>query len=350
MIPARTRRSAVSLLATLGLLIGSVALPAATLAKVPNWDNAGSYVTALPPVVSTGTVAGYEVAIRNGGPSNIPSLYLFNSDPALVTAYVSDNTHCSTAGTPLNCSFGALRKNETLTLTVAYQVPSVAGSFGVDFVWNTTGLGSGASDNSHGDALTKHGATVVSNDANYAGRFLVPGDPGFAQTDPNISVSNPQASYLSVNARGIGIGVGENNEDACPNAPGLSCFGQATRLTVGDGSAKYGVITLLVKLHRSEIPSQINAGNLGVVHVKDNGALEELPTCNGPATNVPCKIVQVLGPTGMMTLAHAGGGHDTCGDHHAWSRKSHGARSCPSSAKDLIVTIYLNENGYVKFH
>jgi hypothetical protein len=280
-------------------------------------------------------------------------LYLFTTGGAPNPVYVSDG-RCASTG-PLNCSFGALRKNQTLALIVAFQTPADGtGDFSVDFEWNTSGLGSGGGDNSHGDAFRKTGTTHLNpNTADFAGGFLIPGSSTTVENDQDIDATNPQASTLYAPKDGIGVSVGDGEVGVCPT--GFSCFGQATSLVVGDGSTKYGIFKLVVKVDSSVIPQGKGAGNIGVVHIFDNGAVEDLPNCptSGPITS-PCKIVTALGSGPAMgfasLLTSTSGDDDDC--HR---RRHHHDDDCsppppPPAPSDVSITIWLAQNGLVKFH
>lgn len=368
MTPGRTRRSAVTLIATLGLLLGMVAMPATTVAKTPNWDLPESKVVSLPATVPAGSTAGYEVSLKNGGPSNISSLYLFTTEDR-VPVWISDRTHCNVGQptiptTRLDCSFGALRKNQVASVTVAYMTPSgTSTDFTVNFEWNTTGLGSGSGDNSHGDALLRAGTTHLNaNLQDFAGGFLVPDDNEemlIIANDQAIGPGNKQASILFAPQFGIAATVGDGTPGVCPT--GFSCFGEATSLVVGDGSDAYGIFKLIVKVYSSEVGPGVTAANLGVVHILDDGTIEDITTECPPSgnPNSPCRSVVFVDSTSpTMAVAHSGGDDDDCDDNDhdrywswidwRWHDRDDDDDCTPP--QDMVVTIYLDQNGYVKFH
>lgn len=352
----RAWRAAATLFATLGLLTGALAAPGITAAKTPSW--VGS-ITSLPPMIQAGAAAGYELTITNKGPSNISQLYLFTVHGAPDVAYVSD-PRCNQGG-QLYCSFGSLPKRQSITLTVAFPTPAqAAGTFSADFEWNTTGLGSGGGDNSHGDALSITGSTALSADAqNFIGGFLLPTSNTVLANNQSIDSGNPQASTLYAPTTGIGASVGDGDLGECP--AGFVCFGQATRLVVGDGSTKYGMFKLVVLLDSSIIPNNKSASNVGVVHVLDNGAAQDI-TGVCPASGVPtspCIGVEELGSGGSELFSQSFGAEssrdDDCDDHQIGysSGRHHHHDDCPpppQAHSDLQVTIWLDQNGFVKFH
>jgi hypothetical protein len=134
------------------LALAAMAGPAMTMAATPNWTGT---IANLPPAVTPGATAGYLLTITNPGPSNISQLYLITTGAAPAPSFTAPSQgSCPNTGGSLFCSLGALRKGKTATVTVAFPTPATAGTFTVNFEWNTTGLGSGGGDNSHGDALT----------------------------------------------------------------------------------------------------------------------------------------------------------------------------------------------------
>jgi hypothetical protein len=359
MMPTRATRSLASIGLAWSLVFALLLLPSSALAKTPNWSGS---VTPTPPTVPAGGVAGYEVSITNNGPSNISKLYLATQPGAPNPVYVSD-PRCKSTG-PLQCSFGALRKKRSLTVTVAFPTPAESSSdFEVTFVWTTSGLGKGGGDNSHGDALVLTGTTAVSDDLqDFAGGFLVPGGPTLVANDQDIGTANPQAASLFAPRTGIGATVGDGSPGICP--PGFECFGEATNLVVGNGSTQYGMFRVVMTIDSSIIPSGVTPASFGVLHVLDNGTVDEITDLCPPSgtPSSPCKKVETLGSEEVAGagLIRGRGGHDDCDDDRPW-RSAHRGRGghdddCdpppppPPSGSDLQVTVWLDQNGYIKFH
>jgi hypothetical protein len=356
MIPTRQVRIMLAGLMTLGLLVGALTAPAVTLAKTPNW--ASPTPTPLPPAVRAGTPAGFELSITNNGRSNISSLYLFTINGAPDIAYVSDAAHCNPSG-QLSCSFGALRKGESVSVTVAFPTPTdYEGPFSVDFEWNTTGLGSGSSDNSHGDELRVTGTTQVisATNANFNGGFVLPGFQTIS-TGP-IGAGNLQTSTLFAPTTGIGASVSDGTEGTCP-AP-FTCFGEATYLTVGNGSTQYGLFKVVVTIDASLVPAGTDPSQVGVVHVFDNppGGFENItndcPTSGTPTSQ--CRTVEVVS-TGAAVATFSSHHDDECDSDHDgywwwpwWWRDHDDDDDCPPESQTLQVTVWLAQNGFIKYH
>jgi hypothetical protein len=354
---SRATRTLASLGLGLSLTFSLLLIPTVALAATPNWSGS---VTATPPAVPAGGVAGYEVSITNNGPSNISKLYLFTEPGAPNPVYVSD-ARCNDSG-PLYCSFGALRKKRSITVTVAFPTPAESPSdFEVTFVWNTSGLGSGGGDNSHGDALVLTGTTAVSDDLqDFAGGFLVPGGSTLVANDQDIGAANPQAASLFAPRTGIGATVGDGAPGICPT--GFECFGEATNLVVGNGSTQYGMFRVVMTIDGSIIPPGVTPANFGVLHVLDNGTVDEITTiCPSSGTpSSPCKKVETLGAeevAGLRLISGWGGHDDDCDEDQPWRSVPRGRGGhdddCdppPPSGSDLQVTVWLDQNGYIKFH
>jgi hypothetical protein len=308
----------VALLGATSLAVSALVGPAAVFGATPNW--VGHEVEELPPVVSPGMDAGYRVSITNNGPSNISQLYLVtpNADTPNPSYVDPSQGSCSASG-PLFCSLGALRKNRTATVIVAFPTPADAtGSFTVDFEWNTTGLGSGGSDSdqSHGDAVEQTGVTMLSGDAeDFAGGFLIPDESNVVSNSQSVSGSNPQTTLIVSPADGIAVTVqdGPGVEDpGCP-AP-FTCWGQTSEIHVGDGSDAYGAQMVVIQVDGSIVRPGVNKNNLKVIHFDDEGVPTEVTaSCNRNNPRPDCKIVENI----------PGGG--------------------------FKVTLWLESNGFIKF-
>jgi hypothetical protein len=314
MIRSRSPRRLAALGLTLGLAITAIIGPATVLAAEPNWENLG--VQQLPPVVSPGSAAGYAVSLKNKGPSNISQLYLFSVGTAPDPSYTSPSQGSCNASGPFFCDLGALRKGRTVTVIVAFPTPVTAtGSFSVDFVWNTTGLGSGGGDQSHGDAIEVTGTTALSTDTqNFAGGFVVPTSDLTVANNQSIGSGNPQSTLVVSPARGIPVTVedGAGAEGVCPT--GFSCFSETSELHVGNGSTQYGQFMVVVQIDASQIPAGVNKNSLKVIHVTDDGTATLITAnCSQHNPKADCKSVDNL-PGG-----------------------------------DLLVTMWLKQNGYIKF-
>lgn len=313
MIPERLTRTLASFGLGTGLIIGMLAVPTAALAGVPNWEILS--VQALPGAVTPGGDAGYAVTIRNNGPSNISQLYFYADGAPNPTYSASSQGSCANPSGSLFCSLGALRAGQTATIVSAFPTPTSGSSFSVDFFFNTTGLGSGGGDNSHGDELIAVGTTALNDDPNFAGRFVRD-----SLTVGNGAISgagNQQSTTVISPVPNIAVTVADGgavtNNPACPT--GLVCVLETSQLLVGDGSAQYGLFKVVIRIDKTALRG-LSVKSLDVVHLFDDETPpEQLGPCpkQGPIT------------TDCATVKGIPGGH-------------------------AEATIWLSRNGYVKFH
>lgn len=198
MILNRFSRALASLGFSLSLVLGMMAMPAATLGKVPNWVGSA---TPLPSTVTPGKPAGYLVTIHNNGPSNISKLYLFTLAGTESVVYTAPSQGSCTPSGRLSCTLGSLRSGGTVTVTTAFATSSSqTGQQDVTFEWDTSGLGSGSGDNSHGDALRLPASTKFSADGtNFAGGFVISAGDKTIQNNQTIGSGNRQATKAVVN-------------------------------------------------------------------------------------------------------------------------------------------------------
>lgn len=309
--------AAVSLMMTASLL----ALPATTLAGLPTWR--ADPVISLPGTVSPGAAAGYQLTIHNDGPSNISQLYLLPADPASTPtpSYAAPSQgSCPNTGGELYCALGQLRAGADATVIVAFPTPANgSGTFSVDFVWNTTGLGSGSGDSSHGDDLPQTGMTTLSDDSDFAGGFSFVAPTGSTPDVRNapIGSGNTQQIILSPPVSPQHPGIPVTVEDGltgpvyCPEG---GCIGEVSELHVGDGSDAYGFFKVVILISKSGTPG-LNANRLVIIHVNDAGDPTTLGACPRHGT-----LIEECG-----SAANAPGGQ-------------------------VQVTIYLKQNGYIKYH
>jgi hypothetical protein len=316
-------------------------MPAGVLAKPPNWvivpdgDADANDVTELPAKVAAGAIAGYSVTIKNNGPSNISKLFVFTPDgtPDPVFAEPSQGKCTNPDGT-LFCSLGALRKGKTATIVAAFPTPDDGSSeFSVEFIFNTSGVGSGGGDNSHGDELRATGTTELTDDADFAGGFsIVAGGSaetqGINSEDGNLvstkltSPAGVKNLILTVADEG-GISDDPDCED-CVDLP-------TSEMHLGNGSNQYGISKTVITYDSSlfetddyyevsaywyeeEYGDEIDFNELTVLHIHDDLTSHDIEfqeSCDGTEE---CATFEIL---------------------------EDGTR---------IVTIYLAQNGWVKYH
>jgi hypothetical protein len=246
-------------------------------------------VVNLPSTVSPGTSAGYRVTITNNGPSNIPALYLVDSNKATPTYLTSDRNACGTATGPLFCSFGALIAGSSVSITVGYATPTSGNSFGITFQANTSGVSyNDKKGTSHGDVLEKTATTGLSSNSNFAGRFLT-STGEVVSNSSTLTGNNKQATKV----QGVGLGKAVTVQDGSTSGPTcdpavVNCsklFGEWSLVNV-DGGATQGVAFQIVISYKTGTPSKF-------LHVKDDGSQEAVSPCAGntaPTNNnqLPC--------------------------------------------------------------
>ena len=264
MIRARVRRLAAVLSA---VVVATSMFAGVASAAPPNWTMT---VTKLPPTVSPGAAAGYQVTITNNGPSNISALYLVDKANGSVnapTVYVSTPTQgsCAPVGQPLNCSFGALTPVNSVTVVVAYTTPTSGSSFAVEFQGNTSGeTFKDIKGRSHGDTLQSNPVvttTALNSGKNFAGFFSTAGVDGVANNG-QLNGQNKQQTSLD----GLPPGVPGSVEDGptttgqCFNDPeeGIDCSqfsGEWAIVNVAGGNNVTGGFFVIMKYQNSSDPT-----------------------------------------------------------------------------------------------
>jgi hypothetical protein len=227
-------------------------------AAPPNW---GMTVTKLPPAVSPGAPAGYQIDIVNNGPSNISALYL-TADIGLTPVYLyTSQGSCNTTGS-LFCSFGAVNDDGTVRVTVAFDTPTSGSTFPVTFQLNTTGVTfTDVKNRSHGDLKTVAVSTALNNSKNYAGFFSTQGDSGIGNNDV-LTGNNKQSTRLEGLAPGF-LGTvedGPTTTGSCTTdlAHGIDCSqieGEWSVVNVGDGGTAQGNFFLVIHYKMPGTPS-----------------------------------------------------------------------------------------------
>jgi hypothetical protein len=346
MMPKRLTRTLAAGGLGFSLILGMLAIPTVVLAATPNWVS-GPTVN-LPDIVKEGAAAGFATTITNNGPSNISQLSVtaFSDQPfeeqdegtlvnpgdvdgSAVPVYAAvyrNGTELTGAcpsplATPLICTVaGGLASGGVATLVVAFPTSGTE-DIGLHGFWQSNGTGSSfcvPGDNSQGDCLPFHSdATTVSDDGNRGGGFSIE-DGGLAESD-GISSSNATSTSLKAPAGVKNVILTVADDGAVTKL--LTCSPECvdlptSELHLGDGSplAAGSFMKVVIQFHKTALKG-INFGKLTVVHFDDEGNfLEEVPTrksCDGSSL---CAMFQNIS-----------GGHGQ-------------------------VTMYLNQNGFVKYH
>jgi hypothetical protein len=229
-------------------------------ASPPHWV---MDVTALPASIQPDANAGYEVTITNNGPSNISALYLVTQTTD-APIYVDDSgdgrNACTDKDVQLKCSFGALNANESVTVTVAYDVSATAKSYDPGFEGNTTGEAFKDPSRSHGDALVDldFTGTTVRADKNFGGSFnLVLGGAVFnAQTLTGQNKQATKVENLPSNAAAT-VEDGPGATGTCTTNTEIDCsklFGEWSLVNVGDGGPYASAIVIKIS-YKSGTPT-----------------------------------------------------------------------------------------------
>jgi len=183
--------------------------------------------TAQPTIVSTNDTVQFTTSIFNDDTSNVSQLYFTTSTlpaGATVSKITADRAGCSTTTTPL-CTFGALRPQESVRVTIIFTTPSVAdasvtscplGSTGyqapplttlsgsapyycVDLRWYANGFPTTDGGNSHGDFFDWFDGAGLNGDAtNFRGRFVYLDNQTLVRDGQTISKSNKQSTSALV--------------------------------------------------------------------------------------------------------------------------------------------------------
>jgi hypothetical protein len=293
-------------------------------AQNPSWF---ININPTPATVGAGHDAGFIVTVGNNGPSNINDLRVIVTPTDLVPldSAADDPTYRSTPlayainGTPvdgpqncigtrpLTCLLGTLVAGESVTFTVAYAVPSdLRGNFDINVAIRAGTGDPGGKNNSRGDAFDKSDfATIASGDSD-AG-FVVGAD--VYQTNPTLGTKNLQSTKLEGTPELIPVTIEDGIQSlaACdsisddPDCTGL--FGEWSRLNVNNGNGGVNFATpfkVTLVIRGSAVPGGVQAGDIHVVHVLDNGSINVLTqNCvsdgTPPDPNAECIVVTKVG-------------------------------------------------------
>jgi hypothetical protein len=249
-------------------LTASAALPATTLAAIPN-VTAGSGTEAVPlatgaqpTVVSPGAYVQFSTWARNDDTSTVSQFFLTESYERAIYS-VNWTRSDGTTGTcpttvPLDCSFGQLKPGDSIDAVIVLQAISTGTSMPVEFVWSTVGLG-------HGDSFPVSDSVGLNGTDDFSGRFLVTGSLLTVGDNETLSTGNKQSTIVYSPTTGIGVSVqdGPGVSNGCASG---QCFSQGSDIHVGNGSGQYGQFKVIVNLHNSEIPNGENVNTLTVYH------------------------------------------------------------------------------------
>jgi hypothetical protein len=249
------------------------------------------------------------VTITNNGPSNIAKLYLATDTDVAPDYLVTDRGTCSDPGAPLACSFGALRKGQTVTVVAAFPTTADETSFTAGFYASSNGAtGSDKGHNSHGDYLrptVPEQPVQVTDDPDFGGGFVV-GDAPVVSTSDNLTPANPQSTKVAPPVSNIVATVDDGADVNDPDNPaytcptGHTCFGLWSKVTVGHGQTfpKAGGGNYLFPVTLTVLATQVPAPSflsIKAVHVTDTGDAVTLNRCADPLhPTLNCITVQAV--------------------------------------------------------
>lgn len=309
MIRARVRRLAAALSA---VVVATSMFAGVASAAPPNWT---MNVTKLPPTVSPGAAAGYQVTITNNGPSNISALYLVdevNGSVNAPTVYVTTTQGtCAPVGQPLDCSFGALTPVNSVTVIVAYTTPTSGSSFSVEFQGNTSGdtFKDGLKGRSHGDTLLPDPVvttTALNSGKNFAGQFSTADGTAFGN-NAQLSGNNKQATALANLPAGVPAtvadGAGASGTCVTNLGEGINCAlidGEWSEVFVAGGGTLNESFFVIMKFKNVDEPSAI-------FHSFGPPADQELiQQCSETGGSVPCFTWDDATETATIETFHNG--------------------------------------------
>jgi hypothetical protein len=290
----------VGVLASASLLAVALLGPAPAGAAIPI---ASTGLSAVPATVLAGARGAFVARFQNDDTSTISQLYFVGSisGATFVAAYPSQGS-CSASAA--SCSLGQVKPGaaNAVSVTVVYQTTASATSVGGSFAFNTTGLGSGGGDNSHGDSWPVSASAATSTDPDFGGRFI---------DDANLVVQNDQAVNDSTNRHatkviapngfiGVTVEDGYVAAQACPPAPYVctNLFGETSVVSVAAGGTFPGGFRIIMTFDKSELAG-VSANTLKIWHTYSGGSEVISAKCSfasGATTpsSMPCLTVKKL--------------------------------------------------------
>lgn len=256
-----------------------------------------------PATVGPGELAAVVLGVSNGGKSTVSQLFLDAieySGGTFLKAYPSQGS-CATDGS--SCTFGQLKPKKSASVIIV--VTPTAGAVSVAGTFNTTGLGSGDGDQSHGDDWPVAATVTVSSDVqDVAGRFIDQDGNLIVQNSQALSDTNPHSTKVVAPQALIGVSVedGVTVVQDC-DADLVDCaglFGETSVINVAQGGTFPDGFQVVMGFDRSEIVGA-NANSLTIYHTYGDGEWEVIDDrctfARGSTVprSLPCLTVQNLG-------------------------------------------------------
>jgi uncharacterized protein DUF11 len=288
-----TRLRAYKIFAT-ALLALTLIAPTGASAAVPVLTTT---FTALPSTgVQDGELVAFRATIKNDDSSTVSQLFLveLTRDPnlTLVSVTPSQGT-CDKTTDPghFKCTLGQLKPNRpaakvtAVYTTAVVTAPVTAYTATGNWEFNTTGLGSGSDDNSHGDRWGGSFSVGVTSDDDLGGRFITNPNLLIVENNQALNNANPHSTRAFAPVTGIGVSVEDINCTVTdppttldPLCTTLSAgFGEISKVNVNEDVDDSGITatTLLhfyIQLDSSEIPQGTNANSVNIQHVYPGGS------------------------------------------------------------------------------
>ena len=270
-------------------------------AAPPRWE---MHVVDLPSTAANGYGAGYEVTIKNNGPSNISQLFLvtkIQDSPGILTT--TQGTCSAPNSGPLRCDFGALNAGQSVTVIAGYATPASGSSFDPVFQANSNGVSFTDPKRSHGDTLQdpNETPTVLTKNGNFAGGFAI--NRNDVKTADNIGKNNVQSTSVTPPT----VGVITTAQDGLP-ASAFTCtgctkelFGDWSRVTVGHGESFGDLFPVTLLVYGKALPKDATQDSIDLVHVLNDGTTEILSSRCGDAPTLNCVTVTPVGSNFKIT-------------------------------------------------
>ena len=271
-----------------------------------------------PATISDGGRGAVVFGIVNNDRSTVSQLFLVDivvTGGTFVAAYPSQGTCLAT------CTLGQLKPTKSASVIVVFDATPGATTVTVTGAFNTTGLGSGSGDASHGDTWPVSQGVATSTDAqNFAGRFIDGANLIVLDDQAINDTTNKHATKVVAPKTFIGVTVSDGSVIAQP-CTGLlfdcsQLFGETSVISVADGGTFATGFKVIISFDGSEIVGA-NANTLKIYHTYAGGAEVISTRCSfAPGSTTPKSLP-------CLTVAKGDG-------------------------KDLVATIWTTHNGQMR--
>ncbi|MEO7663946.1 MAG: hypothetical protein ABIV26_02395, partial [Candidatus Limnocylindrales bacterium] len=199
--------------------------------------------------------------------------------------YPSQGTCAATS-----CTLGQLKPRNDATVILVFDALPAAASVDLAGRFNTTGLGSGSGDSSHGDQWdVAQGVSTSTEAQDFSGRFVDIGGNVTVQNLQAVGTTNPQATKVIAPRTMVGVSVEDGGTASCPAT--IACFGNASVIEVAGGATFAGGFQVVITMDGSELASGVNAKSIKIYHAWDGGSENISLRCaflNGAPKTMPC--------------------------------------------------------------